>query len=108
MVRLLLLAATLQCASNYHLPAAAPPRRAVAAVAPSFARLAPLRMEAFSFDPFDRDVFRILMDAQSEARVLGARADGAWWCARVRTSTQPSWRTRSPAVGRGVGSFVQA
>ena len=76
MVRLLLLAATLQCASNYHLPAAAPPRRAVAAVAPSFARLAPLRMEAFSFDPFDRDVFRILMDAQSEARVLGASAVG--------------------------------
>ena len=27
MVRLLLLAATLQCASNYHLPAAAPPRQ---------------------------------------------------------------------------------
>ena len=76
MVRLLLLAATLQCASNYHLPAAAPPRRAVAAVAPSFARLSPLRMEAFSFDPFDRDVFRILMDAQSEARVLGASAVG--------------------------------
>ena len=33
-------------------------------------------MEAFSFDPFDRDVFRILMDAQSEARVLGAPAVG--------------------------------
>ena len=33
-------------------------------------------MEAFSFDPFDRDVFRILMDAQSEARVLGASAVG--------------------------------
>jgi len=33
-------------------------------------------MEAFSFDPFDRDVFRILMDAQSEARSLGAGAVG--------------------------------
>ena len=33
-------------------------------------------MEAFSFDPFDRDVFRILMDAQSEARGLGAGAVG--------------------------------
>uniref|UniRef100_A0A7S2ILD5 Clp R domain-containing protein n=1 Tax=Haptolina brevifila TaxID=156173 RepID=A0A7S2ILD5_9EUKA len=33
-------------------------------------------MEAFSFDPFDREVFRILMDAQSEARVLGAGAVG--------------------------------
>ena len=33
-------------------------------------------MEAFSFDPFDRDVFRILMDAQSEARVLGSPSVG--------------------------------
>ncbi len=30
------------------------------------------RMEPFSFDPFDREVFRILMDAQTEARVLGS------------------------------------
>jgi len=31
-----------------------------------------LIMQAFSFDSFNRDVFRILMDAQSEARSLGA------------------------------------
>jgi len=30
----------------------------------------------FLIDPFDRDVFRILMDAQSEARVLGAAQVG--------------------------------
>ena len=47
-----------------------------ATAAPVIARAQPLRMEAFSFDPFDRDVFRILMDAQSEARVLGAPAVG--------------------------------
>ena len=34
------------------------------------------RMEAFSFDPFDREVFRILMDAQTEARVLGGASVG--------------------------------
>ena len=39
-------------------------------------RSSSVRMEAFSFDPFDRDVFRILMDAQSEARGLGAPAVG--------------------------------
>ena len=44
--------------------------------APSACRTPAVRMEAFSFDPFDRDVFRILMDAQSEARVLGAPAVG--------------------------------
>jgi hypothetical protein len=38
----------------------------------SRAAVGAFRMEAFSFDPFDRDVFRILMDAQGEARSLGA------------------------------------
>lgn len=33
-------------------------------------------MQAFTFDAFNRDVFRILMDAQAEARALGATSVG--------------------------------
>ena len=57
-------------------PLARPHRVAPLAAASSRGALGGLRMEAFSFDPFDRDVFRILMDAQSEARGLGAGAVG--------------------------------
>jgi len=57
------------------------PIRAAATFAPGIlvsgrSRVRSARMEAFSFDPFDRSVFRILMDAQSEARGLGAGAVG--------------------------------
>lgn len=31
---------------------------------------------SFSFDPFDRDVFRVLMDAQTEAKKIGASSVG--------------------------------
>lgn len=70
--------------TNHHInmaPAAQPvgiaPRHVLAhAGHAKFWRSHSPRMEAFSFDPFDRDVFRILMDAQSEARVLGAAQVG--------------------------------
>ena len=55
------------------------PIRAAATFAPGIlvsgrSRVRSARMEAFSFDPFDRSVFRILMDAQSEARGLTLNA----------------------------------
>ena len=50
------------------------PPPTVQRMVPSRVRAA--RMEAFSFDPFDRDVFRILMDAQGEARSLGSGTVG--------------------------------
>ena len=60
--------------AGYHLPTVVSPPRARTAL-PMGPR-AHARMEAFSFDPFDRDVFRILMDAQSEARGLGSQSVG--------------------------------
>mmetsp|Transcript_48011 Transcript_48011/g.86840 ORF Transcript_48011/g.86840 Transcript_48011/m.86840 type:complete len:921 (+) Transcript_48011:93-2855(+) len=39
-------------------------------------RSPPPVMQAFTFDAFNRDVFRILMDAQAEARALGATSVG--------------------------------
>ena len=50
-------------------------------------------------------IFTVVPDARACARVLGARVDGAWWRARVRTTCGAAARAWSSCV-RG-GAAVQ-
>jgi len=82
-----------------------PPRPAVAVSRAVPVRTDAIRMEAFSFDPFDRDVFRILMDAQSEARVLGAGAVGTQHLLLAATLQKDDVQASLERVGVSSGSL---
>ena len=97
----LLLAAV---STSYHLPMAPRP---VARTEVRAHRVSPVRMEAFSFDPFNRDVFRILMDAQSEARVLGAPAVGTQHMLLAATLQKDGVAASLEAVGVTSSSLRQ-